>query len=147
MLRFRSILSVILVLVATFLVSCGGPKATVPTTYTPEKIVQIQSFAAPIEAARQQMSQLEKFIEAENWVDTGTFIHGPLGTLRRDMKYLAETLLPRDQKKAQQLSQEFFADLERLDTAAKARNYESAVNRYNNALEHFEDFLDLIPRA
>ena len=119
MLRFRSILSVILVLVATFLVSCGGPKATIPTIYAPEKIAQIQILAAPVEAARERMSDLETLIDAENWIDIGTFIHGPLGSLRRDLRYLSESLLPKDQKKAQQLAKELFNDFERLDAAAK----------------------------
>ena len=147
MLRFRSILSVILVLVATFLVSCGAPKVTVPTTYSPEKIAQIQILAAPVEAARERMSELEDLIDAENWIDIGTFIHGPLGDLRRDMRYLSESLLPKDQKKAQQLAKELFNDFERLDVVAKERNYGNTLSRYNNALKHFEDYLDLIPQS
>jgi len=39
MLKFRSILSLILVLVTTLLVSCGSPNtAEIPPTYTPELV-------------------------------------------------------------------------------------------------------------
>ena len=147
MLRFRSILSVILVLVATFLVSCAGPEVKVPTTYSPEKIAQIQTLAAPVEAARERMSALEALIDEENWIDIGTYIHGPLGSLRRDLRYLSESLLPKDQKKAKELAKELFNDFERLDAAAKERNYGNTVSRYNNALRHLEDYLDLIPQS
>ncbi|MBR8827220.1 MAG: photosystem II protein PsbQ [Gomphosphaeria aponina SAG 52.96 = DSM 107014] len=147
MLRFRSLLPLILALVATFLVSCGGPSAKIPTTYSPEKIQAIQAFAAPVEAARERMSELQSYIQAENWVETGSLIHGPLGSLRRDIRYLAEELLPKDQKQAKTLAQELFQDLEQIDTAAKARNYGEAVSRYRNAINDFDAFLDLIPKS
>lgn len=148
MLRLRSILSLILVLVTTLLVSCGGPSATVvPPTYTPEKIEQLQVFVAPIEAAREQMSVLEGFIAKDNWIDTQTFIHGPLGLLRQQMTTLSRDLLPKDQKKASQLAKEVFGHLEGLDVAAKDRNYGEAVTQYREALKDFDAFLDLVPSA
>ncbi len=146
--RFRSILSLILVVVTTLLVSCAGPSATTaPTTYTAEKIEQLQVFVEPIEAARERMSTLASFIEDENWVDTMTLIHGPLGKLRQDMTYLSRSLLPKDQKKASQLAKDLFSRFERLDAAAKARNYSQAVNQYRQALRDFDAFLGLIPKA
>jgi photosystem II protein PsbQ len=148
MLRFRSLLSLILVLVTTLLVSCGGPSATIaPPTYTAEKIEQLQSLAAPIEVAREKMSDLQSLIEKENWVDTVTFIHGPLGLLRQQMSYLSGSLLPKDQPKAQQLAKEVFRHFEQLDVAAKARNYGEVVSQYREALKDFDAFLSLIPKA
>ncbi|MGK7875982.1 MAG: photosystem II protein PsbQ [Xenococcaceae cyanobacterium] len=148
MASFRSILSLILVLVMTLLVSCAAPSATkAPTTYTAEKIEQIQTLLAPVQAAREQMSELESLIEDEKWVDTDTFIHGPLGLLRQEMTYLSRDLLPQDQKKASQLAKKLFIDFERLDAAAKDRDYGTAVSQYREALKDFDAFLELIPSA
>lgn len=145
---FRSILSLILVLVTTLLVSCAGPQAAkIPTTYTAEKIEQLEVFAAPIAEAKEQMSELKDFIADQNWVDTRTFIHGPLGQLRQDMVNLSRSLLPKDQKKATELAREVFGHFERLDAAAKDRNSYQAEIQYREALQDFEAFLDLIPKA
>lgn len=146
MLRLRSILPLILALVATVLVSCGGPSAKIPTTYSPEKIQELQTFVAPVEAARERLSELQGYIQDQEWVEADNFIHGPLGSLRRDIRYLSEELLPKDQKQAKSLAAELFQDLEQIDAAAKIRNYNEAASRYRNAVNDFDAFLDLIPK-
>ncbi|MEA5510285.1 photosystem II protein PsbQ [Crocosphaera sp. UHCC 0190] len=145
--RLRSILSLLLVAVAIFCVSCSGPQAKIPTTYSPEKIEQLQVLIEPIQEARENMSVLKEFISEQNWIDTLTYIHGPLGGLRREMSNLTRDLLPKDQKQAKQLSQDLFSDFERLDTAAKARNNTDAQRQYRDAVNHFDAFLDLLPKA
>lgn len=144
--RFRSILSILLVLVTTLLVSCGGsPSAQIPTTYSPEKIEQLQVFVEPINEARQQLSELKGFIADQNWVDTRTFIHGPLGQLRQEMLGLSRELLPKDQKQATDLAKKLFADFERLDAAAKDRSALRAQAQFQEASTDFDAFLNLIP--
>jgi photosystem II protein PsbQ len=148
MTSLRAILSVILVLVATLLVSCGNPQATqIPTTYSAEKIEQLQVFVEPIAAAQEKLSELQNLIAAENWVDTRTLIHGPLGQLRKDMLTLSASLLPKDQKQATELSREVFGHLERLDAAAQARNLSQAETQFQEARRDFDTFLNLIPQA
>lgn len=146
MLRLRSFLSILLVLVTTVLVSCGSPKtAAIPTTYSPEKIEQLQVFVEPITEAREKMSVLQKFIAERNWTDTITYIHGPLGQLRLDMTNLSRSLLPKDQKQAMNLAKEVFSRFERLDTAAKERNIADAEYQYRKAVDNFDAFLNLVP--
>lgn len=148
MLSFRSVLSLILVLVTTLLVSCSGaPTAKIPTTYSPEKIEQLQVFIAPIEESRERMSVLADFIAERNWIDTGTYIHGPLGQLRQEMTNLTRNLLPKDQKQANRLAKEVFGHFERIDAAAKDRDATSAEVQYREALKDFNAFVDLIPTA
>ena len=143
---FRPILSVMLVLVTTLLVSCSSPsKAKIPTTYSPEKIAQLQEYRAPIAEARKEMDTLKNLIQQENWVDTRTFIHGPLGELRQDMSIVARKLLVKDQKPAQNLARELFADLDRIDAAAKDRNGLAARAEFGRAIEDFDAYLDLVP--
>jgi photosystem II protein PsbQ len=146
--KLRSILSLILVCVATLLVSCGGPSATTPPpTYTPEKVAQIQVLYTPVAEARERMSQLGQFIEDRNWVNTASYIHGPLGGLRQQLRYLNESLLVKDQAKAKDLAKEIFADFERIDAAAKVQNYGRAYSEYIQAIQHFDAYVDLIPQA
>ncbi|MGK7915896.1 MAG: photosystem II protein PsbQ [Prochloraceae cyanobacterium] len=144
----RSILPLILVLVTTLLVSCGSPgTAKVPPTYTSQQIEQIENFLVPVKEAREQIKRLESLIDQEDWIDTDNLIHGPLGSLRRDLRYLSDTLLPQDQKRAKQIAQDLFADIERLDAAAKNRSYKGAVQQYNQALRDFDSLLNLIPSS
>lgn len=142
----RPILSLVLVLVTTLLVSCSGPtQAKIPTVYSPEKIAQLQSYREPIALARDSMATLKKFIDAENWVDTRTFIHGPLGGLRQDMAVASRKLLPKDQKNAQNLAKELFGHFERIDAAAKDRNASFVNEQYAEAIKDFDAYLNLIP--
>lgn len=144
---FRSFLSLVLVVVTTLLVSCSAPtSATVPTTYTPEKIEALQVQLAPIQSVRERMSELGSLINQEDWTDARDLIHGPFGFLRQDMRYLTEKLLPADQKKAQTLSNDLFNDFVQIDAAAKDRNYGIALSKFNEAVRDFDAYLELIPQ-
>lgn len=147
--NLRSVLSLILVLVATLLVSCGGPSQTAkaPITYSPEKIAQLQVYVQPVEDAKNRLSELETLIQNENWVDTRTFIHGPLGQLRQDMATLSRALLPKDQPEAKKLSQELFIDFENIDAAAMERKSSAAASEYRQAVSDLNAFLDLVPKS
>lgn len=146
MLRLRSVLSLLLVVVTTFLVSCSdGSAVKVPDTYTPDRIAQIETFLLPVEEAREGMNTLGDFVKAENWIDTRTYIHGPFGFLRRDLTYLANTLLPSDKPTAKGLIDEIFTHLERLDAAAESRNASVSTAEFNNALKDFDALLNLLP--
>ncbi|NCO75678.1 MAG: photosystem II protein PsbQ [Cyanobacteria bacterium] len=142
----RPILSLVLVLVTTLLVSCSGPsQAKIPTVYSPEKIVQLQSYREPIASARESMETLKGFIQEQNWTDTRTFIHGPFGALRQDMSIASKKLLQKDQKPAQDLAKELFGHFEKIDAAAKARNSLLAQEQYIEAIKDFDSYLNLIP--
>ena len=145
--RLRSLLSLVLVLVATVLVSCSSPQVEIPTTYSPEKIAQLQVYATPIAEARERMETLQGLIADQNWVDTQTYIHGPLGQLRQEMLGLSRSLLPKDQDKAAALAKEVFGDLERLDAAAKDKISSQAQIQFQEAIADFDNFFDLIPQA
>lgn len=145
--RLRSLLSLVLVLVTTLLVSCSGPQVEIPSTYSPEKVAQLQVYVTPLTEARERLETLRGLVADQNWVDTQTYIHGPLGQLRRDMLGLANSLLPKDQNQAQALAKEVFGHLERLDAAAKDRNLTQAKTQYQEAVKDFEAFLGVIPQA
>jgi len=61
---YRLILSLIIVFVATFLVSCGSPTvAKKHSTYTAAQIEQIQQYVPDMVALRDRMSELQTLIK------------------------------------------------------------------------------------
>ena len=143
---YRSILALILALVTTFLVSCGSPTAVKAPTYTAEQIAQIQQLASTVAALRDKMPILEQKIQNQNWTDVGTYIHGPLGELRRNVSYLTRELLPKDQKAANEAGKDLFSRLLNIDTASTKGDYQLAVQNYQAALKDFDDLLQSIPK-
>ena len=144
--RYRSILALLLAVVTTFLVSCGGPTAKAPVTYTAEQIAQIQKLTSTVAALRDKMPILEDKIQNQNWTDVGTYIHGPLGEVRRTVSYTLRELLPQDQKAASAAAKDLFNRLENIDVASTKRNYQVAVENYQAALEDFDEFLQRVPK-
>jgi photosystem II protein PsbQ len=143
--RFSAILSLVLALVTTLLVSCGSPSATIPTTYSAQKIESLQVYVRPIREFREKMNVLEDLIVSKNWVDTRTYIHGPLGQLRQDLIGLSRGLLPEDQKQADRLAKNLFTHFERIDAAAKDREATVALAQFQEAVQDFDAYLDIIP--
>lgn len=143
---YRSILALILALVTTFLVSCGSPTAVKPPTYTAEQIAQIQQLASTVAAVRDKMPILEQKIQNQNWTDVSTYIHGPLGELRRNVSYLTRELLPKDQKAANQAGKDLFNRLQNIDTASIKGDYQLAVQNYQAALKDFDHLLQSPPK-
>ena len=144
---FRSLLSVMLILVATVLVSCGSPQASAPPTYTPEKLQQIETYRIPVDNARNNMSRLRELIREQNWLDTRSYIHGPLGFLRRDFRYLSDSLLPNDAKQAKEISEDIFLRLENIDAAAKDQDARTVATEFNKAISDFDEYINLIPNT
>lgn len=146
MIRFRSILSLILVCVTTLLVSCGNANvAKAPPTYTPQLVAELQRYAAPIEKVRDRLPELGNYIQQRDWNNVESFIHGPLGELRHDMSYIARTVLPQEQKSAKSMLEDISAHFERIDAAAKEGYYGLALENYNEVVSDLETFLSIVP--
>lgn len=142
--RLRAIVPLLFLLLSTLLGGCGGEVA-VPPTYTPEKIAQIQQYLAPILAAQKRLPELQAAIEAQDWNDVDSFIHGPLGGLRFSMSYVTRTLLPDDQPPAKETAKAFFYDLERMDAAADNGTLRLARQEYERARDDLKAYVDAIP--
>lgn len=146
MARHRSIFSLILVIVATFLISCGGPSvAKVPQTYTAAQVEQIQQYVPDMIALRDRMSEIPTLIQRRDWIDVNNFIHGPLGELRLKMTYVSRNLLPKDQEKARQATRDFFDHLVKIEQAAQGSDTQGAKLNYREALADIDEFLQLVP--
>jgi len=147
MVRSRSIVSLILAIVAVFLVSCGGPTATnLPQTYTPVQIEQIQEYLPDIVSLRNRMSEIPIMIQRRDWIGVRNFIHGPLGELRLKMTYVTRNLLPSQQKAAREVTRQLFDDLVKVEQAIEESNTQGAVRNYQATLADINKFIDLVPQ-
>ncbi|MCW6053761.1 photosystem II protein PsbQ [Microcoleus sp. A2-C5] len=147
MTRPRSFFALMMAFMMAFLVSCSSVEAKVPTTYTAAQIQQIQRYAPTLTEFRSRMDNLGTLIQNRNWIDAKTYIHGPLGDLRGTMKTVSGTLLPKAQQEAVDLTKSLFADLVEIDNAAKVADYAKITASYQKAVNHFDSFLQLIPKA
>jgi photosystem II protein PsbQ len=147
MTRPRSIFALMMAFLMAFLVSCSSVEAKVPTTYTTAQIQQIQRYVPTLTEFRSRMDKLDTLIQKRNWVDTRTYIHGPLGDLRNTMKTVSASLLPKSQQQAVDLTKSLFTDLVDIDLAAKDLDYAKVTASYQKAVNDFDSFLQLIPKA
>ncbi|AFZ27562.1 photosystem II protein PsbQ [Cylindrospermum stagnale PCC 7417] len=148
MVRQRSILSLLLVLLTTFLISCGSPSAAVaPPTYTAAQLEQIQEYIPEIQAVRDRSKELENLIQKNQWIKVGNFIHGPITEARLTMTYVIPSLLPKDQTTARQITRDFLNHLVKIDQAATAGNTQLALSSYQDAYADIDKFLQLLPKT
>ena len=147
MTRTRSIFALMMAFLMAFLVSCSSVEAKVPTTYTAAQIQQIQRYVPTLTELRSRMDKLDTLIQQRRWVDIRTYIHGPLGELRSAMRSVSGSLLPKAQEQAVDLTKSLFADLVEIDSAAKAVDYAKVTASYQKAVNDFDTFLQLIPKA
>ncbi|HIK14127.1 MAG TPA: photosystem II protein PsbQ [Leptolyngbyaceae cyanobacterium M33_DOE_097] len=151
MVKFRAIISFLLVLVTVVVVNWGSPAAAKPpkkpTTYTTEQIQQLQAYAADVAEMRDRLPELADLIQKQNWVFVRNFIHGPLGEIRTKMLTMSRNLLPDAQKEANQLSKAVFDHLVDIDQAAASQNYKVAVRSYAETVRDLDTFLNLIPQG
>lgn len=146
MVRQRSILSLILVLLTTFLISCGSPSvATAPPTYTSAQVAKIQEYFPDIQVVRDRSQELQTLIQSGEWIKVGNFIHGPMTEARLNMTYVIPNLLAQDQSKARQITKDLLSDLVKIDKAASGGNTSQALSAYKDAFADVDKFLQLIP--
>jgi photosystem II protein PsbQ len=151
MVKYRSVVSVLLATVIAVLMVFGNPVAQARTvkapTYTSEQLEQIQVYASELSAIRDRLPELGDLIKQEDWVFTRNFIHGPLGDFRFKMLSLSRLLLPNAQTEARKLAKAVFDDLIAIDLAAQDRKYQSAVRGYAEIVKDFDAFLQLVPQG
>lgn len=144
---FRPLISILLVLISVFIVSCGdGSQAKAPT-YSPAQISQIQTANKNVTVLRARLPELATYIQNRDWNNVKSFIHGPLGDIRTRMAGLSRELLPGSKEKALAVSKEIFAHLNKIDEAADNQDYKMAIRNYGEALKDFATFSDLIPQG
>ena len=144
---FRPILSLILVLATTLLVSCGSSEVAAPPTYTPEKLQKVSTYRIPLDIARDRLAELGDSIDNKDWVNADSFLHGPLGSIRRDLTYLSKALLPDEQEPALNLAKDIFKHFENIDVAVAEKDYSIASSQYREVVADLDTYASLIPQT
>ncbi|WP_017652810.1 photosystem II protein PsbQ [Fortiea contorta] len=148
MARQRSVFSLILVILATFLISCGGPSVAVaPPTYTAAQLEKIQEYAPDIQAVRDRSQELQKWIDKQDWINVENFIHGPITEAKLNFTYITPNLLPKVQPTARQITRDLSKHLIKIDQAARTRNTQLALSNYEAAFADIDKFIELLPKT
>lgn len=116
-----------------------------PPTYTSTQIEKIQSYIPGILDNHQRLTDLQANIQAENWPEVQAIMRGPLGQMLQDMRNLSRNLLPQDQQAANQITRDLFEDLTAIDQAGQLDKVKQALSRYEDVVQDFERFMDLLP--
>jgi photosystem II protein PsbQ len=146
MARYRALISLVLVLVATFLVSCGGPAAVAPPpTYTPTQLEKIQDYATGILGNHQRIEELLPAVKAQDYQEVQAFLSGPLGQMLQDMRNLNRNLLPKDQKAAGDLTRSLFDDFVDILKGTERKDMTAALRGFDDAARDFGRYMDLLP--
>ena len=132
---------VMLALVGTLL----APVFTQPAiAQTGAKAAALAASAEKLQVLSDRFDRLEKFVYAQKWNDIITYIHGPFGEIRRELRLIASQLSKTEKETATSLANNLFKNFVILDNAAKDRDAIAAENAFKNALQDFESIVDLV---
>jgi photosystem II protein PsbQ len=98
-----------------------------------------------VQVLRDRLETLQTYVNAENWTTIRTYIHGPLGEVRRDVAYITRSLDAKQRKQAKEIADRLFADLVKLDFAARDQNRPATEETYNATRQEFDRLLSLVP--
>ena len=73
-----------------------------------------------LQQLEQQVERLQSLVDAEDWLEIRSYIHGPMGMTRKTLNGLASTLPDKQKREMLRLAKEMGRGLEQLDFAAKA---------------------------
>jgi photosystem II protein PsbQ len=90
-----------------------------------------------------RFDRLEKFVYAEKWNDVITYIHGPFGEIRRELRMIAGQLGKTQKETANDLANNLFKNFVKLDIAANEKDAIAAEKVFKNALQDFEEIVKL----
>ena len=144
---FRPLISILLVFISVFVVSCGdGSQAKAPT-YSSAQLARIQTTTKNVTALTDRLPELSGMIQKRDWNNVKSFIHGPLGDIRILMSALSRELLPGTKEKALATSKEIFGHFNKIDEAAGNNDYANANRNYDEALKDIKTLFDFAPKA
>jgi photosystem II protein PsbQ len=138
----RTLFTIILVVLATFSINYSSLAAT---TYTPEQVQKIEQKLPQLQELETRLDKLNTLINNKKWVTVKTYIHGPLGDLRRTLTYVSRDFSTQDQAKGKELAKGLFGHLVNIDKAADSGNFAKATSQYQEAIKDFDAFLSLVP--
>ncbi len=105
---------------------------------------ELAASTAKLQVLSDRFNRLEKFVYAQKWVDVISYIHGPFGEIRRELRLIAGQLSKTQKETANDLANSLFKNFVNLDNAAKAKDAIAAENAFKKSLQDFESIVDLV---
>lgn len=131
----------IVVLVVTLL----APVLTQPVMAQSEsQAAALAAASAKLQVLSDRFNRLEKFVYAQKWNDVITYIHGPFGEIRRELRLIAGQLSKTQKEAANDLANNLFKNFVQLDNAAKDKDAIAAENAFKKSLQDFESIVNLV---
>ena len=104
-------------------------------------------YASRLTQLNDRLEKLADYVDTQNWVNIRTYIHGPLGEIRRDIAYLSRGLTGSAKQTAKEIGKAIADDLVKLDFAAKNFNAEQVESAYNQVRQDYDRLLQIIPKS
>lgn len=104
-------------------------------------------YGARLTQLNDRLEILANYVDQQNWITIRTYIHGPLGEIRRDIAYLSMGLTGKAKQTAKEIAKAIASDLVKLDFAAKDFNLEQVQSAYNQVRQDYDRLLKLIPNT
>lgn len=122
-----------------------APVLTQPAiAQTGSKAAALAASVAKLQVLSDRFDRLEKFVYAQKWNDVITYIHGPFGEIRRELRLIAGQLSKTQKETANDLANNLFKNFVQMDNAAKDKDAIAAERAFKNALQDFESIIDLV---
>ena len=132
-------------LIVALVVTLLAPVLTQPVMAQSEsQAAALAAASAKLQVLSDRFNRLEKFVYAQKWNDVITYIHGPFGEIRRELRLIACQLSKTQKEAANDLANNLFKNFVQLDNAAKDKDAIAAENAFKKSLQDFESIVDLV---
>jgi photosystem II protein PsbQ len=116
--------------------------AIAPAIAAPNPIVMER-----LEVFKERFNNLEGYVKAQNWPTIKTYIHGPFGQVRQDIRQATGGLSTKDRVTAKNLTKQFVADLVKIDFAASDRDIDRTEAAFEQSRNDFDRLVSLIENS
>jgi photosystem II protein PsbQ len=132
-------------LIVALVVTLLAPVLTQPVMAQSEsQAAALAAASAKLQVLSDRFNRLEKFVYAQKWNDVITYIHGPFGEIRRELRLIAGQLSKTQKEAANDLANNLFKNFVQLDNAAKDKDAIAAENAFKKSLQDFESIVNLV---
>ena len=137
--------AIALCLIVALVVTLLAPVLTQPVMAQSEsQAAALAAASAKLQVLSDRFNRLEKFVYAQKWNDVITYIHGPFGEIRRELRLIAGQLSKTQKEAANDLANNLFKNFVQLDNAAKDKDAIAAENAFKKSLQDFESIVNLV---
>jgi len=115
--------------------------------YSPKQLEKIKNLAGDVVVLRDRLAGFQPLIEKRQWSEVHQAIPDLLSELRQKMSAVTDQLELQDRLLVRAIETEVLIHLEKIDEADEVSDAREAEVNYQQALQDFDAFLQLVPEA